>query len=524
MAQDIKRVFVGIDAGTTGCTVMVFDESGRTVGQGYREYPCTSPQAGWIEQDLEAVWQGICGATRTAVEAAGIRKEAYYSIGLSSQRGTFAMLDADRRPIGNSVVWNDGRALEYASALRAAFPGETEHQDHTGMQVSPLWTAAKIMWMRDKRPADFERTVWFVNGQEYFLWRMGADDWSTDPASLTLNGMMEIAKLDWSDRVLSLCGIGRDRLPPVSIPSGRAGMLSHTAAEEMGLPEGVVLCRGAGDQQCAAIGAGVIKQGMAEFTVGTSGIMVAHIDGLERIKGNKLWWGGHGVPHAWNIEGGAFSLGACLQWWRDHLGLQEVQEGQQQKRSPYSILVDRAATSRPGANGVIFHSFMASQVTPYYDPVARGGFLGLGLYHNRADLTRALLEGCAQEMRMVTDAFQSDVDGGITDFRLTGGGTKSQGFVQIMADIIGMPAKVTRERECTALGAAILGAYGSGAFGSIEEAVGAMVAVESEIEPNTALADLYREQHGIYVGFYEAMAASGQYGKLSEFAARHQQD
>lgn len=522
MAQRRSRAFVGIDAGTTGCTVIIFDEGGHELGAGYQEYPCSSPRTGWIEQDLEIVWNGICTATRIAVENADIPAGSYHSIGLSSQRGTFAMLDADRKPIGNSVVWNDGRALEYADRLREAFPAENSHQDHTGMQISPLWTAAKIMWMRDNRPADFERTAWFVNGQEYFMWRMGGEDWSTDPASLTLNGMMEIGELDWSDRILSLCGIGRDRLPPVSIPSGRVGALSRAAADEMGLPEGVILCRGAGDQQCAAIGAGVIRQGMAEFTVGTSGIMVAHIDGLERIEGNKLWWGGHGVPNAWNIEGGAFALGACLQWWRDHLGLNEVQEGAQQKKSPYSILVDKAATSRPGANGALFHSFMASQVTPYYDPVAKGGFLGLGLYHCRADLARALLEGCAQEMRMVTDAFQSDIEGGITDFRLTGGGTKSQGFVQIMTDIIGMPAKVTRERECTALGAAILGAAGSGAFGSIEEAVEAMVVVESEIEPNAGLAGLYGEQHEIYVGFYEAMARAGSYGRLSDFANRYQ--
>jgi xylulokinase len=99
---------------------------------------------------------------------------------------------------------------------------------------------------------------------------LGADDWATDPASLTLNGMMDIRALDWSDRILKLCGIDRDRLPPVKQPSGIAGKLSKAAAAETGLPEGITLCRGAGDQQCAAIGAGVIKQGMAEFTVGTS--------------------------------------------------------------------------------------------------------------------------------------------------------------------------------------------------------------------------------------------------------------
>jgi len=224
-----------------------------------------------------------------------------------------------------------------------------------------------------------------------------------------------------------------------------------------GLPEGLTLCRGAGDQQCAAIGAGVIKQGMAEFTVGTSGVMVGHLDSLDRIKGKNLWWGGHGVPGAWDIEGAAFSLGACLKWWRDNMGRREVEAGNALGRSPFALMVDGASASPPGAQGLLFHSFLSSQVTPYYDAASRGGFLGIGLYHTRHDMIRALLEGCANEMRMVVDAFQSDVDGGITELRLTGGGTKSAGFVQIMTDIIGMPTRVTTERECTVLGAAILG-------------------------------------------------------------------
>ncbi|MEN9754897.1 MAG: hypothetical protein RLZ07_1279 [Pseudomonadota bacterium] len=514
------RAFVGIDAGTTGCTVMVFDEHGKSIGQGYEEYPCIAPNPGWNEQDLEAVWKGICGASRKAVAMADLPKEAYRSVGLSSQRGTFAALDADKKPLGNSWVWNCGRALEYQQIFAQSISPE-EHQTHTGMQLSPLWSAAKIAWMRDHEPAKFEKARWFANGQEYFLHRLGADDWATDPASLTLNGMMDIRALDWSDRILKLCGIDRDRLPPVKQPTGIAGKLSKAASAETGLPEGITLCRGAGDQQCAAIGAGVIKQGMAEFTVGTSGVMVAHLDSLDRIKGRNLWWGGHGVPGAWDIEGGAFSLGACLRWWRDQLGRNELDEGQRSGRSPYSVMVEHAALSKPGANGVMFHSFMASQVTPYYDAHSRGGFLGLGLYHHRADLIRALLEGCAHEMRMVVDAFDSDIDGGITDFRLTGGGTKSNGFVQIMTDIIGKPAKVTRERECTVLGAAILGAFGSGEFNSIEDAVEAMVKVEGEFTPNKNLKALYQDQHQIYRGFYEAMASANQYKALHDFSLKY---
>ncbi|MBK1870533.1 FGGY-family carbohydrate kinase [Aestuariivirga sp. YIM B02566] len=514
------NAFVGIDAGTTGCTVMIFDERGNALGHGYEEYPCVSPNPGWSEQDVELVWAGICAASRQAVAKAGLPAEAYRSVGLSSQRGTFCALDADKRPLANSIVWNCGRALKYRDIFAKEISPE-EHQVHTGMQLSPLWAAAKIAWLRDNEPTLFDRTRWFANGQEYFLHRLGAEEWVTDPASLTLNGMMDIRKLDWSDRILALCGIGRDRLPPVGIPSGQAGVLSKAAAEATGLPAGITLCRGAGDQQCAAIGAGVIRQGMAEFTVGTSGVMVAHLDSLDRIKGRNLWWGGHGVPGAWDIEGAAFSLGACLKWWRNNLGRNELDESSRQGRSPYSVMVEQAGKSPPGAKGAIFHSFLTSQVTPYYDAASRGGFLGLGLYHERQDMIRALLEGCAHEMRMVVDSFESDIDGGITDFRLTGGGTKSDGFVQIMTDIIGKPARVTRERECTVLGAAILGAYGSGAFASIDEAVDAMVQVEAEFEPNGKTGNLYNDQHQIYRGFYEAIAAAGQYQQLADFVARH---
>jgi len=518
--MDTKRAFVGIDAGTTGCLVMIFDEAGNALGRGYHEYPCTSPHPGWVEQDFNAVWQGICIASKEAVNMADLPPEAFFSLGLSSQRGTFGLLDAQKQPLANSLVWNCGRAIAYQKIMAEEISAE-DYQTHTGMQLSPLWSAAKIAWLRDHEPGLFEKTRWFANGQEYFLHRLGAEEWVTDPASLTLNGMMDIAKWDWSDRVLEIIGIGRDRLPPVGIPSGIAGRLSAAAAHETGLPEGMLLCRGAGDQQCAAIGAGVIKQGMAEFTVGTSGVMVAHLDSVDRIKGRNLWWGGHAVPGAWDIEGGAFSLGACLKWWRNHLGRNEHDESIARNCSPYTVMVESAAKSRPGANGVLFHSFMASQVTPYYDAASRGGFLGLGLYHEREDLIRALLEGCAHEMRMVVGAFDSDIDGGITDFRLTGGGTKSDGFVQIMTDIIGKPARVTRERECTVLGAAILGAFGSGAFASIDEAVEAMVVVEGEFEPNAALSDLYGEQHQIYIDFYEAMAKAGAYESLAAFSAKY---
>lgn len=514
------KAFIGIDAGTTGCTVMIFDLKGNALGHGYKEYPSVSPFAGWGEQSLEKVWDGICVASKQATAQANLPDDAYVSVGFSSQRGTLCLLDKDKKPLQDSILWYCTRARDYPEIFGQHITPE-EYQEHTGMQLSPLWVAAKVAWLRDNKPDTFEKTAWFANGQEYFLYLLGADRWETDPASLTLNGMMDIRKLDWSDRVLEMCGISRDRVPPVGPPSGMVGKVSKQASEATGIPEGVILCRGAGDQQCAAIGAGVIRQGMAEFTVGTAGVMVAHLDSVDRIKGKNLWWGGHGVPNAWDIEGGAFCLGASLKWWRDNLGLDEVQEAESRNTSPYSVMVDKAQESPAGARGLLFHSFLASQVTPYYDADSRGGLIGLGNYHTRVDLVRALLEGCAHEMKMVVDAFQSDIDGGISTLRLTGGGTKSGGFSQIMTDIIGMETEVTKEKECTVLGAAILGAFGSGHFASIDEAVGQMVQIEGTFTPNKEHRAMYEEHHALYRGIYEAIANAGQYKGLANFSSKY---
>ena len=167
------QAFVGIDAGTTGCTVMIFDESGNRLGQGYQEYPCTSPRPGWIEQDVEEVWRGICEATKQAMAAAALPDSAYKSVGFSSQRGTFILLDEDKNPIAPSIVWNDGRALAYQEKFGKEISPDDYHT-HTGMQLSPLWSAAKIAWLRDNEPELFRQTRWFANGQEYFLHRLGA--------------------------------------------------------------------------------------------------------------------------------------------------------------------------------------------------------------------------------------------------------------------------------------------------------------------------------------------------------------
>lgn len=513
-------LFAGIDAGTTGVTVALFDRAGRERARAYREYPCRYPHPGWVEQDVEEVWRGLSEACREVVGAAPGRGAGVRSVGLASQRGTFVLLDRDERPLAPSVVWNDSRAKALEAEIAAEIDPE-RYRHITGMPLSASWAIAKLAWLRRHRPELWARTRWICNHQELFLRRLGADRLETDPSSLTLNGMLDIRRLSSSEEVCRAAGVDPGLLPPVGAPGTRVGTLSSAAAEATGLPAGIAVCRGGGDQQCAAVGAGVIRQGMAEVTLGTAGMMVAHLDDPALVTGPAPYIGGHAVAGKWDLEGGTFAIGSALRWWRDQFGQVEVEAGARLGVSPYELMAAQAATAPPGSRGALFHPFFAGQVTPFYDASARAGFLGLGLDHDRACLARALFEGCAFEVRMMVESVARDLQGGVDELRLTGGGARSALFTQIHADVQGRAIGLLRNPECTALGAAILGAVGGGLFSGIDEAVAAMVHLARVVEPRDDVRGLYDDLFGVFEEAYRSLAGSGWYGRLYEIQARH---
>ncbi|MFQ5974054.1 MAG: FGGY-family carbohydrate kinase [Alphaproteobacteria bacterium] len=518
MTDRAPDLFVGIDAGTTGVTVAVFDAAGREQSSAYREYPCLYPHPGWVEQDTETVWRSVCSACRSAV--AGLSQGIIRSVGISSQRGTFVLLDEDKRPLGPGVVWNDSRAADIEDEISRLIDPD-RFRELTGMPLSASWTSAKLYWLRERMPELWARVAHVCNDQEYFLYRLGAEGLETDPSSLTLNGMLDIRKLTWSAELCEALGIDNALLPPVGSPAAQAGVLSREAASETGLPAGVAICRGGGDQQCAAVGAGVVRQGLAEVTVGTAAMLVAHLERPELVTGRAPYVGAHAVPGKWDAEGGAFSIGGCLRWWRDTVATDEAAEAGRLGRSPYDVMAETAAKAPPGSRGLLFHPFMAGQVTPFYDASARGGLFGLGLDHDRACVTRALFEGCAMEMRLMVDAVDRDLEGGIRELRITGGGTKSPVFLKIQADVMGRTLVKPAYGECTVLGAAILGAVGAGCFDDVEQGVAAMVRTGATVEPDRSLDGLYGDLHGLFIACYRSLSGGETYGRLFDFQKKY---
>ena len=298
----MKKYFAGVDIGTTGVKTIIVDENGEIGSLAYREYPCEYPNPGWVEQDVNLIWKKVCECTKDAVSKINEDKKFIKSMGLSSQRGTFIPVDEKLQPLMNSIVWSDARAYKELLAIKKQI-GEVKYKQITGVPLSGLWSYAKIKWLINNKPDIFDRVFKILNGQEYFLYKFGSDDLQTDPSSLTLNGMLDIAHLDWSSELCHEIGLPINKLPPVNTPCREVGKISTQAAEETGFPEKMSIAVGGGDQQCAAIGSGIIREGMAEMTIGTAMVMVAHIENLKRDEERKVLMGGSAIPKKCEMEG-----------------------------------------------------------------------------------------------------------------------------------------------------------------------------------------------------------------------------
>jgi len=493
---------------------MIADLQGNVVGTAYREYPCIYPQAGWVEQDMNLVWQKICEASRQVIAKTGVDPREIASVGFSSQCGTFVCIDRDWNCLHNSIVWNCNRGSGAELERLKSRISEKEYHRITGTALYANWSLPKIMWVKNNLPQVWEKTWKVVNGQEWFLHQLGSEEIFTDPSSLTLNGMMEIDRLDWSKEICDLAEIPLEKLPPVRPPMRQVGVVSRQAAEAAGFAPGTPICVGGGDEQCAAIGSGVIREGLAEITVGTAAVMVAHAASRKPDPEGKVLCGGHAIPGKWDMEGEADCAGVTLRWFRDNFAHVERETARILGSDVYDLITAQAASAPVGCKGNLFFPFFVGQVTPHYVHNARGGFLGLSLVHDRAMVARSILEGSAFEIRMIVEAMEEVLGTQFEAIRLSGGGAKSPLWNQIHADVYGRPIELLKVSECTTLGAAILGAAAAGVFSSIEEAVENMVHPVGHLEPNMANHAIYNDLYDVFCTAFHALTESGAYDKI----------
>lgn len=522
----MEKYFAGIDAGTTGTTVMIFDSDGNVMSSGYAEYRTKHPHPGWVDQDMHELWDGLCKAAKQATSRFDGDLNQVVSIGVSSQRGSFVPVDENWEPLIDAIVWSDGRATKETQWIEDTI-GRDEYYRISGLIPSSLWVYPKLKWLMDNQPKIYEKAWKFVNGQEWILNRLGSEEVFANASALNYNGMFDITTLDYSDTLIEAMGVDKDKLPPILHELRSVGKLSKAGAAATGFAEGTTLSPGGGDQQCAAVGSGVNKEGMAELSLGTAAVMVAQLDHAPKMVDNLqsgVSFGAHAIPDRWDMEGTAHAAGVVLRWWRDTYGQPEVAAAEQLDLSPYDIITLEASKAPIGNRGLLFFPFFNSQATPYFHDNARGGMIGLTQIHTRKHAARAVLEGVIYELRMAVEAMEGALGRPFDTIRLSGGGARSEFWCQMQADIYGCRVERLKVSECAVLGAAILGGVGAGELSSIDEAIDKMVHTHGFIEPNMDNHKVYTEFYEVFKKTFLALVDANIYNDLAEVAMKYDAD
>lgn len=493
--------FLGIDVGTTGVRCLVVDETGRVLSEATADYPLYSPHPGWSEQRPEEWWE----ATRKAVvEVARAAGPHVGGIGLTGQMHGAVFLDANDRVIRPALLWNDQRTAAQCETI-TRLVGAERLAEITGNPALTGFQAPKVIWFREEEPRSYERLRRLLLPKDYVRLQLTGDS-ATDASDASGTLLFDIRKRNWSAEILDALEIPSGWLPAVFEGPEPAGALRADLARELGLPAGIPVAAGAGDNAGAAIGNGIIAEGLASCSIGTSGVLFSHSEELVRDATGRIHAFCHAVPARYHLMGVTLAAGGALSWWRDvvHAG-------------DYEDLGQLAGGVPPGSEGLVFLPYLSGERSPHLDPLARGAFFGLSSRHGAAHLTRAVMEGVAFSLR---DSFEimAGLGVAIAEIRVTGGGAKSALWRQMLADILGCRIVRTTADQGPAYGAALLAGVAAGMYPDVERACDRIGVRPDANEPDPATASIYDDYYSSYRDLYPATVSAMH--KLSGLASR----
>jgi xylulokinase len=483
---------MAIDAGTTNCRVSVFEPGGALVTHASRGCPVRTDADGAAEQDAAAVWEGVRDLLRRAVSGCGGRPVR--AVSLSVQGDAVIALDGRGEPLHPAILGMDYRPAPQARDAERALGGRRLFR-RTGMRPHPLTSVCKIMWLREKRPEIFRQARRLVTYADFLLGRLGAEPAIDDTMASRTMGL-ELTSGQWSSWALGGLGIDPALLSPVVRSGAVVGRMSRQLARQIGLTSEPSIVAGAHDQVCAAIGAGVPLRGRSVVSTGTAEVLSAVLD---RPVLSRAMYDGHypcyryAAPGLWFTFSLNHAGGILLSWFRDLVGGQD--DG-----------FERLLGGLPGGTSpVMVLPHFDGSGTPWCDLASRGAILGLTLSTKPGDITLAILESLAFELRVNRDRLRA-AGVALGETAAVGGGARSDAWLQIKADVLGQPLRKPGVEDAAALGAAILAGVGTGLFASVNDGIAAMEGPARSIEPRPAMVELYDERFGLYREIYPALS------------------
>lgn len=497
-------VVLGLDLGTTGARAVLADLSGATLAVHESPYELHTPRPGWAEQSPDD-WERAAFEALAAAASKAERADEVRAIGLTGQMHGLTLLDRAQRPLREAILWCDLRTGPQRRELEERL-GVPALIQHTGNLPLEGFQAPKLVWVRTHEPRLLERTTQMLLPKDFIRLRLSGEYW-TDVSDASGTGYFNSATRRWSDAMLDALEIDPAWLPQIRESPQTAGRLSPAAAERLGLLPGIPIAAGAGDQPAGAVAAGVVAEGDAAVTIGSSGVVFAAASVYGAAPDGRVQVGAHALPQRWYLMGVTQAAGLSLRWLRDTF----------MPETPYTQMVLEADSSPPGSRGLLWLPYLQGERTPHLDADARGALVGLTTAHSRADIVRAVLEGVAFSLRDAAQAIQG-VGAPVDRFKLAGGGARSPLWQQIVADVFNAPMRVEPEGRGPAFGAALLGAVAAGLFASVEEAVQATTMPHATVTPTAGGSTALEAAYARYRDLYPALAQANQAAAAAQTA------
>ena len=473
----MTTALVGIDVGTTGVKAIALSPEGQVLARAEHGYPLSTPRPGWAEQDPEDWW-------RAAEASLADLTVAPIAIGLSGQMHGLVTLDEHDRVLRPAILWNDQRTGAESREIEARI-GKERLLELTGNPALTGFTAPKLLWLRRHEPETYARIRRVLLPKDYVRLRLTGEH-AIDVADASGTLLFDVGARGWSDAVLEALDVPREWLPRALESQEVSGSTA----------KGTPVAAGAGDQAASAVGVGVLGSGTTAVTIGTSGVVFAPLREFAPEREGRLHVFCHAVPGRWHAMGVMLSAAGSLRWFRDALAPGES----------FERLTAEAEDVAPGAEGVIFLPYLTGERTPHADPDARAAFTGLAANHGRGVLVRAVLEGVAYGLRDSLELL-ADLGERPGSARASGGGARSDLWLEIVASVLGIPLERPAVEEGAAFGAAILAGVAGGAFASVAEAVEATVRIRETVEPNSDWRRVYAEGYERFRALYPALSS-----------------
>lgn len=485
--------WMGIDIGTGGSRALLVDAKG-SVAAGFTapHEDVHMPQPLWAEQRPENWWDAAQAAIRGVLAEAHVGGDQVAGVGLSGQMHGLVLLDSGNAVIRPALIWCDQRSQPQVDAIHAKL-GRDRVVAAIANPVLTGFTLPKLLWVRDHDPRSFEQTRKVLLPKDYVRFCL-TGEFASEVSDASGTALFDVVHRRWSSFMLDGLGLEKDLLPRVVESPEVTGKIGAGAAARTGLKAGTPVVGGAGDQAASAVGNGIVEAGVVSCTIGTSGVVFAHMEKVAYDPGGRVHTFCHAVPGKWHVMGVTQGAGLSLQWFRNQLA----------RGVSYDDLTAEAATAALGCDGLFWLPYLMGERTPHLDAAARGGWIGLTAKHTCADLMRAVLEGVSYSLK---DCLQIIEELGIhvKAVRASGGGARSPFWRQMLADIFDKPIATLATQEGSAYGVALLAMVGTGHYATVPEACRAAIREVSRVDPQPDAARAYAARYPIFRSLYPAL-------------------